>query len=80
MAKHYDPWTILVIALTLILFITALFLKGFTHDMLLEAGVFLISVKLIMMSYKNSVLAQNMKARLEQIHALLSELKNHGMS
>jgi hypothetical protein len=80
MAKHYDPWTILVIALTLILFITALFLKGFTHDMLLETGVFLISVKLIMMSYKNSVLAQNMKARLEQIHALLRELKNHGMS
>ncbi|MCU1331868.1 MAG: hypothetical protein JWM08_860 [Candidatus Angelobacter sp.] len=80
MAKHYDPWTILVIALTLILFITALFLKGFTHDMLLEAGVFLISVKLIMMSYKNSVLAQNMGARLEQIHALLRELKNHGMS
>jgi hypothetical protein len=80
MAKHYDPWTILVIALTLILFITALFLKGFTHDMLLEAGVFLISVKLIMMSYKNSVLAQNMGARLEQVHALLRELKNHGMS
>jgi hypothetical protein len=80
MAKHYDPWTILVIALTLILFITALFLKGFTHDMLLEAGVFLISVKLIMMSYKNSVLAQNMEAHLEQIHALLRELKNHGMS
>jgi hypothetical protein len=80
MAKHYDPWTILVIALTLILFITALFLKGFTHDMLLEAGVFLISVKLIMMSYKNSVLAQNMGARLEQVHALLRELKNHDMS
>ena len=80
MAKHYDPWTILVIALTLILFIAALFLKGFTHDMLLEAGVFLISVKLIMMSYKNSVLAENMGARLEQIHALLRELKNHGMS
>ena len=80
MAKHFDPWTILAIALTLILFITALFLKGFTHDMRLEAGVFLISVKLIMMSYKNSVLAQNMKARLEQIHALLRELKNHGMS
>ncbi|MCU1220546.1 MAG: hypothetical protein JWN42_1743 [Candidatus Angelobacter sp.] len=80
MAKHYDPWTILVIALTLILFITALFLKGFTHDMLLEAGVFLISVKLVMMSYKNSVLAQNMGARLEQIHALLRELTNHGRS
>jgi hypothetical protein len=40
MAKHCDPWTILVFALTLILFITPLFLKGFTHDMRLEAGRF----------------------------------------
>ena len=77
MAKHCDPWTILVVALTLILFITPLFLKGFTHDMLLEAGVFLISVKLIMMSYKNSLLAQKTEERLEQIYALLRDLKNH---
>jgi len=40
MAKHYDPWAVAVIALTLILFIAALFLKGFRHDMLLETGVF----------------------------------------
>jgi hypothetical protein len=32
-----------------------------------------------MMSYKNSVLAQNMKAQLEQIHTLLREPKKHGM-
>ena len=76
MAKHYDPWAIVVIALTLILFIAALFLKGFSHDMLLETGVFLISLKLIMMSYKNSVLARNTEDRLEQIHSLLRDLKN----
>jgi hypothetical protein len=80
MAKHYDPWAIAVIALTLILFITALFLKGFSHDMLLETGVFLISVKLIMMSYKNSVLARNMEDRLKEIHALLCDLKNHSVT
>jgi len=33
----------------------ALFTKGFTHDILLEAGVLLVSVKLIIMAYKNSV-------------------------
>ena len=76
MAKHYDPWAIIVIALTLILFIAALFLKGFSHDMLLETGVFLISLKLIMMSYKNSVLARSTEDRLEQIHSLLRDLKN----
>ena len=32
-----------------------LFLKGFTHDLLLEAGVFLVSVKLILMSYRSSL-------------------------
>lgn len=37
-----------VIALTFILFVAALFTKGFTHDLLLEAGVFLVSVKLIL--------------------------------
>jgi hypothetical protein len=41
--------------LTLALFVAALFAKGFTHDLLLEAGVFLVSVKLILVAYKNSV-------------------------
>jgi hypothetical protein len=76
MTKHYDSGAIVVIALTVILFITALFLKGFTHDMLLETGVFLISVKLILMSYKNSVLALKTEDRLEQIQALLVSMQD----
>ena len=77
MRKPFDPWSFIVIALTLVLFIMALFIKGLTHELLLEAGVFLVSVKLIMMAYKNSVRAQNTENRLEQIHALLCNLKNH---
>jgi hypothetical protein len=42
----------LVIILTFVLFVLALFTKGLTHDMLLEAGVFLVSAKLIIMAYK----------------------------
>lgn len=42
----------LVIILTFVLFVLALFTKGLTHDMLLEAGVFLVSAKLIIMTYK----------------------------
>jgi hypothetical protein len=80
MSKHYDPWAIVVIALTLILFIAALFLKGFSHDVLLETGVFLVSVKLIMMSYKNSILAQHTEERLEQIYSLLQDFKNHSVT
>jgi len=52
--KQFDTGSIFVIIITFILFTVALFIKGFTHDLLLEAGVFLVSVKLILMSYKNS--------------------------
>jgi hypothetical protein len=76
MRKHFDFWSILVIALTLILFVTALIIKGLTHDLLLEAGVFLVSVKLILMSHKNSVLAIKTEDRLEQIHDLLRNMQS----
>lgn len=69
--KHFDSWSILVIAMTLMLFILALFMKGFTHELLLEAGVFLVSVKLILMSHKNSVLAHETEERLDAIYDLL---------
>jgi hypothetical protein len=76
MHKHFDFWSIGVIALTLVLFVLALFIKGLTHELLLEAGIFLVSVKLIMMSYKNSVLAVKTEEHLEQIHALLRNMQD----
>ncbi len=75
MHRHFDIWSTAVIALTLVLFMTALLIKGFAHDMLLEAGVFLVSVKLILMSHKNSVVAERAEQRLEQIEALLRDRK-----
>ncbi|HZS25836.1 MAG TPA: hypothetical protein VFB76_01290 [Candidatus Angelobacter sp.] len=73
MTKHFDRWSIVVIILTLLLFGVALFEKGFTHDMLLEAGVFLVSVKLILMSHKNSVLAYKTEEHLQQIQEMLRQ-------
>jgi hypothetical protein len=67
MSPHFDTGSLLTIVITLILFIVALFTKGFTHDLLLEAGVFLVSVKLILMGYKNSVVSQKILDDLEQI-------------
>jgi hypothetical protein len=64
MNKHIDIGSSAVIIITFILFIMALFTKGFTHDLLLEAGVFLVSVKLIMMSYKNNVYIWNLQQEL----------------
>jgi hypothetical protein len=76
MRRHFDFWSIMVIAITLILFVVALLIKGLTHDLLLEAGVFLVSVKLILMSHKNSVLAIETENRLDQIYDLLRRQSN----
>jgi hypothetical protein len=62
---------VLVIVITFALFVIALFMKGLSHDLLLEAGVFLVSVKLIIMSYKNVEVADALKERLDEIAAAL---------
>lgn len=71
MGAYFDVGALIVIIVTFVLFLVALFTKGFTHDFLLEAGVFLVSVKLIMMSYQNSLyiesLAKELKAIKEQL-------------
>ena len=43
MKQHLDMGSLIVIIVTFILFLVAPFAKGFTHDLLLEAGVFLVS-------------------------------------
>jgi len=48
--RHLDRGSKIVIVITLVLFVPALFTKAFTHDLLLEAAVFLVSVKLIIMA------------------------------
>ncbi|MGE5059809.1 MAG: hypothetical protein ACM3N3_11240 [Betaproteobacteria bacterium] len=76
LTKHFDAGSLLVILITFFLFVAALFTKGFTHDLLLEAGVFLVSVKLIIMSYKHGVTADNLLDRLNQMHATLERLEH----
>lgn len=73
MIKNYDLGSILVIAITFILFFLALFTKGFTHDLLLEAGVFLVSVKLIIMAYRNSVTSGKISRELCEIKMILDK-------
>ena len=71
MKKHFDVASLTVMIVTFILFIVALFTKGFTHDLLLEVGIFLISVKLIMMAYKSSVGVKSIENELKEIKGLL---------
>lgn len=73
--KHFDLGSIIVIITTFILFVMALFFTGLTHDLLLEAGVFLVSVKLIMMAYKVSVSSKRILYELEEIKNILKNVK-----
>jgi hypothetical protein len=73
MKKHFDSGTISVIIVTGLLFIVALFVKGFTHGLLLEAGVLLVSIKLILMAYRNSLNYEELKKELHEIKTLLKE-------
>ncbi len=73
--QHVDPGSQVIILITLILFLVALFLKGLGHDVLLEAGVFLVSVKLIIMAYKNSVATAELEDRFERLHAVLTRME-----
>jgi hypothetical protein len=63
---------IVVIAVTLLLFVVAFFVKGFTKDLLLEAAVFLVSVKLILSSYKNSASVKAILGELADVKRMLA--------
>ena len=65
----------IVILTTLILFIVALFVKGLTKEILLEAGVLLVSIKLLLMNHKNAVANQRTSEKLDQIILQLSEME-----
>ena len=73
MKKHFDTGSMVVIIITFVLFVLALFTTGFTHDLLLEAGVFLVSVKLIMMAYHNSVSSKELHNELKEIKGILKD-------
>ncbi len=70
--KSSDRWANVVILLTVGLFSLSLAVKGFTHELFLEAGVFLVSVKLILMTGKNAASEERMERHLNQIKALLA--------
>ncbi len=74
--KHTDPWSAAVIVVTLCLFVLALFLKGLTHDLLLEAGVFLVSLKLIIMGYKQAAASERLHAELDAVRAALGRIES----
>jgi hypothetical protein len=73
--KHLHGSTQLTLAITLALFVVALFEKGFTHDLLLEAAVFLVSAKLVVLSYKASVNNDAIAGRLAEMSKSLTRVE-----
>ena len=69
-----DIASMVVIAITFVLFAIAVVEKGLTHDLLLEAGVFLVSVKLILMSAKMTRATTETQRRLDTIQAALDRM------
>lgn len=76
MKKYLSTADLVVIIITFILFTVALFVKGFTHDLLLEAGVLLVSVKIIMMNYKLYTSSSKITEKLSSIEDMLRDLKS----
>lgn len=74
--RSIDKANSTVILVTFVLFAVALFVKGFTQGLLLEAGVFLVSVKLILGSYQNKILNQDILRKLEEIEKKLDQSKS----
>ena len=71
MKKNFDLANTITIALTFILFTIALFTTGFTKDLLLEAGVLLVSVKIILMSTANRDSNREIIKKLNEINEKL---------
>jgi hypothetical protein len=65
--KYFSTTDTIVIILTFLLFTAALFLQGLTHDLLIEAGVLLVSIKLIRIGYKNSIAYSEILDELKKI-------------
>lgn len=74
-SRRFDFWSMVVISLTFVLFLVAVFIKGLTHELLQEAGVFLVSAKLILLSHKNSIAVERTDEHLRQIGTLLQTVE-----
>jgi hypothetical protein len=70
---HLDRASRIVIVLTFVLFAAALIVKGLEHDLFLEAGVLLVSVKLILNGLQVHTHLQRVEAQLDELRDLLRQ-------
>jgi len=76
MRKYLSTIDLIVIIVTFLLFTIALFVKGLTHDILVEAGVLLVSIKIIVMNYRITVSNKAILEKLDEIRDTMREKAN----
>ena len=76
MRKYLSTIDLIVIIVTFLLFTIALFVKGLTHDILVEAGVLLVSIKIIVMNYRITVSNKAILEKLDEIRETIREKAN----
>ena len=70
-STHLDRASAVVILLTFGLFAAALLVRGLTHDLFLETGVLLVSVKLILNTYHMEEHTRRLEERIDDILSLM---------
>ncbi len=74
MTRYLDAASATVIMATLVLFVVALFLKGVSQAVLVEAGVFLVSAKLIIMSHRLGAAEERLNEKVDALQASVERL------
>jgi hypothetical protein len=72
MKRYLDTGSFIIAVVTLVLFIAALFVKGLTKDLFLEVGIFLVSIKIILMTYKSTVATERLERKIDAILTTLN--------
>jgi hypothetical protein len=62
------------LALTASLFLAAAWIHGASSELLLEAGVFLVSVKLVISTEKSEIVVTELREKLDSLEAKLDAL------
>jgi len=75
-AKRFvDLGSSMTIVTTLLLFVAAVFSRGFTHELMLETAVFLVSIKLILMSAKSALATSSLEGSLQEIRSAVARVE-----
>lgn len=72
MRRYLDTGSAVVAGVTLVLFVAALFVKGVTKDLFLEAGILLVSIKIIMMTYKSGIATERLERKIDALAASIA--------